>query len=165
MSKKYDKLSINVPFTTIGTAARYLPLKSYEDASIFTLLCQKKLSINPGVYTTIPTGIRLMTPDIVETTREGDTTSRYSKLALHLNLHSSPFLAESKGIVVVAPTVLPASFQSEIILIVKNMDRNVQTIHPGDEIALLSFSMVPRIALRYVPNEHPTDSKGNNYVL
>lgn len=164
MSKKYNKIHVNVPFTTTGPEIQYLPLKIAEDASIFAFLCQKKRAINPGTYTTIPTGILLNTPEIVETTMEGDTPSKYSKLSLHITIHPSPYLVESKGIVVVAPTVLPASHRSEIILIVRNIDKNVQTIHPGDEIALLSFTMVPRILLRYIP-PNLNDTKGTAYVL
>lgn len=165
MSKKYEKLNITVPFTTIGTDNRYLPLKLSEDASIFALLCQKKLPINPGVYTPVPTGIRLITPNIVETTREGDTPSKYSKLVLQVNLHSSPYLVESKGIILVAPTVLPSTHHSEILLIIQNISRNVQIIHQGEELAHLTFSMVPRVMLRYTENTHPTDPKGTPYVL
>lgn len=165
MSRKYDKLNTTVPFTTIGTDIRYLPLKLSEDASIFALLCQKKLPINPGVYTPVPTGIRIMTPTIVETTKDGNTTSKYSNLALQINLHSSPYLVESKGIVLVAPTVLPATHHSEILLLIQNISRNVQTIHQGEELAHLTFTMVPRISLNFMENDHPTDPKGNPYVL
>nr|DAG42829.1 MAG TPA: deoxyuridine 5'-triphosphate nucleotidohydrolase [Bacteriophage sp.] len=165
MSKKYDKLNITVPFTTIGTDTRYLPLKLSEDASIFALLCQKKLLLNPGVYTPVPTGIRIMTPSIVETTKDGNTTSKYSKLVLQVNLHSSPYLVESKGVILVAPTVLSPTHHSQILLFVKNISRNIQTIHQGEELALLTFTMVPRITLDYIENDHPTDLKGNPYVL
>lgn len=165
MSRKYDKLNITVPFTTIGTDCQYLPLKLSEDASIFAILCPKKLAINPGVYIPVPTGIRIMTPNIVETTKDGNTTSKYSKLVLQINLHSSPYLVESKGIILVAPTVLPATHHSELLLLIQNISRNVQTIHQGEELAHLTFSMVPRVMLNYTENNHPTDPKGTPYVL
>lgn len=168
MSKSgYSKINITVPYTTLSAAKANLPLKVSEDGAIFALLAQERKVINPGIYTSIPTGIRLDTPEIVETVQPSKDTpsSKYSKLALQINIHTSPYLAESKGIIVVAPTVLPPSHKSEIILICQTISDKVQTIHPGEEIALLTYTLVPRVVMKFFENSHPKDPRGSTYVI
>ena len=162
MSKKYKKYQIPIPFSTVDLEIKYLPMQISEDASIFMLYSQKKYYINPGAKHHIPTGVRLMIPDVVETTEGEEGTSRYSKMTLQATIHTSNYLAESKGIVVLTPTILSPTYKSEISLFCINLTKDVQVINPGDELAILAFNMVPRIQLIFTPNIIP---KGKPYVL
>ena len=161
-SRKYTKRSINIPFTTVDPEIQYLPTQISDDASIFMLYSQVRHYINPGTCKSIPTGFRMSIPEIVENVTIEGSTTRVSQTVLQATIHTSNYLAESKGIIVLAPTILPASHQSEIVLYCMNLTKDLQIIHPGDELALLGFNLTPRIQMNLIPNIIP---KGKPYVL
>lgn len=158
MTKTYKKYNLQIPFYVVDGTSDYLPFKVSDDASIFVLQARTKLALNPGAYAVYNTGIRMDVPEIVETVVDADKNeSRYSKLVMHTTISTSPYLATTKGVVVLSPSVIPASQKSEIILVIQNISKEVQMIHPGDEMAFLAFTMVPRVSLNFVPPE----PKGN----
>ena len=162
MARKYTKRSITIPFTTVDPEIKYLPTLISEDTALFMIYSQKKHYINPGTSLSIPTGFRMFIPDIVENiTTEGSTT-RVSQSVLQATIHTSNYMAEAKGIIVLSPTIIPATCQDEIVLYCMNLTKDLQIIHPGDELALMGFNITPRIQMNLIPN---ITSKGKPYVL
>ena len=151
MPKTFTKYNIHVPFTTVDGSIEHLPFKISDDAAMFSLLARDRVAINPGEHVSIKCGIKFDLPDIVETVVDADKQeSHYSKLAIQMNLHTSHTLITTKGITVLSPTVLPASYKDELILVLQNVSKGVQTIQPGEELAIISFTLVPRISLNFV---------------
>lgn len=161
-NKKFIKRSIEISFVTVDHTVKHLPTQMVDDASIYMLYSQTKHYINPGTCKSIPTGFRMSMPDIVENITVEGSTTRVSQSTLLATIHTSNYLAESKGIIVLAPTILPPSHQSEIILYCMNLTKDVQVIHPGDELALMGFNITPRVQMKLIPN---TILKGKPYVL
>ncbi len=119
---------------TVGIKGKYLPRYQTEDASGCDLCAniKKELTINPGEYMTIPTGIRLEIPRGYEA-----------------QVRPRSGLASKYGIGILnAPGTIDADYRGEIKVILFNFGKKPFKIKRNDRIAQLVFSNFVKVCFK-----------------
>jgi dUTP pyrophosphatase len=132
--------TLRIPCLCAGEA---LPLYASQSASGADLKSAAELTIQPGEYALVPTGIRLAIPRGMEA-----------------QVRPRSGLALKHGVTVLnAPGTIDADYRGEIKVILINHGKNPFAISPGDRIAQIVFARVEKPEL-FPAGELPESARG-----
>jgi dUTP pyrophosphatase len=133
--------TIRIPCVCTGEA---LPLYASRYAAGADLKSAVSLTIQPGEYALVPTGVKLAIPEGME----GQVRPR-SGLAL------------KHGVTVLnAPGTIDADYRGEVKVMLINLGKIPFEVSPGDRIAQIVFAYVQKIEI-FRTNELPESERGS----
>lgn len=138
--KKIKK--IKIPCILEDNNINFFPLK--KAPSLFHICAKKNFSININSICNISTGVKLNIPELINTKTD---TSIESSFILQAHISSIYSLCTERGIIILAPSIIPVSYTGELIIMLANIGKKRESFSSGDPIAELWFTLSPNIDL------------------
>ena len=145
-----------IPFSFVNSEKASLNvIPTQIDSGVYRLRSSIEIHIDSGRTVLFHTGIKLDMPQFIDMSpchgiKPGTSTTVFPRVSIVAQVSSIFDLLVSKGLEVLGPKMLTSNMitEKELVVYIRNINKEMCVIHPGDEIAELTFSVSPLTTLR-----------------